>query len=248
MSSTNRGGQRSEADNYPTPKWPVHRLLEKCHLPGGLWLEPGGGEGNIVRAVNEQRTDVTWWSAELRETCREPLVAAVGDPDRVLIGDYLDPGLFPKGLRFDVALGNPPFRYAMEFIERSFELADCVALLLRTNFIGSEERSAWMQEFPPDLYHLPNRPSFRGSGSDSIEYAWFVWEAGRTQRVYGLHRVLDATPLEERQFGRLPKLGPVEKKAERLAKKALAAAEAMVAQQTAVENAELVQEHVEDPT
>jgi hypothetical protein len=213
VSSTNRGGQRSEADSYPTPPWPVHRLLEKLPLPGGKWLEPGGGTGNIVRAVNEMRSDVTWWSCELREECRNDLVSAVGDPERVVIGDYLDPAFeFPGNPRFDVALGNPPFWLAMEFIEKSFTMADAVGMLLRLNFIGSEERHAWMQQWPADIYVLPNRPQFRGTGSDSIEYAWFVWEQGKKPRMYGLHRMLDLTPLAVRQATRPPRLAPVPKK------------------------------------
>jgi hypothetical protein len=27
----------------------------------------------------------------------------------------------------------------------------------------------------PDIYVIPNRPSFTGGKTDSIEYAWFVW-------------------------------------------------------------------------
>ena len=216
MSSTNRGGQRSEADNYPTPAWAVHRLLEKLKLPGGHWLEPGGGEGNIIRAVNELRTDVTWWSAELREECRAPLVELCGSAERVAIGDYLDASvpfpLVPPGMLFDVALGNPPFHLAMEFIERSFLFAKRVALLLRLNFVGSDTRREWMQTYPADHYILPNRPPFRGGGSDSSEYAWFVWEEGKKERVYGLHRVLDSTPLHVRQAAKPPKLAPVPKR------------------------------------
>ncbi len=215
MSSTNRGGQRSEADNYPTPAWPVRRLLEKLPLPSGHWLEPGGGDGHIIRAVNAVRSDVTWWTAELREECRAPLVAAVGSPDRVIIGDYLvsPPPAFPGAPpRFKVAIGNPPFNLAMDFIEQSLALADCVAMLLRLNFMGSELRWDWMRRYPADLYVLPNRPSFRGYGSDSIEYAWYVWEEGKKERTFGLHRMLDITPLAERNAEKPPRMAPVPRK------------------------------------
>lgn len=214
MSSTNRGGQRSDADNYPTPAWPVRRLLEKLPLPGGPWLEPGGGAGHIIRAVNAVRSDVTWWTAELREECREPLIEAVGSPERVVIGDYLvdPPPVFPGVSRFKVAIGNPPFGLAMAFIEQALAQADIVAMLLRLNFMGSELRWDWMRHYPADLYVLPNRPSFRGYGSDSIEYAWYVWEQGKKERTFGLHRMLDITPLDERNAEKPPRMAPVPKK------------------------------------
>ncbi len=35
-----------------------------------------------------------------------------------------------------------------------------VAFLLRLNFLGADERSDFWREYPPDIYVLPNRPSF----------------------------------------------------------------------------------------
>lgn len=32
-----------------------------------------------------------------------------------------------------------------------------------------------MQRHTPDVYVLPQRPSFTGKGTDSTSYAWFVW-------------------------------------------------------------------------
>ena len=72
MSSTKRGGQRSPADNYPTPPWCVYRFLEKGpELPGGLWYEPCAGDGSIIRSVNDRRSDVNWAATEIRpEACK----------------------------------------------------------------------------------------------------------------------------------------------------------------------------------
>ena len=60
-----------------------------------------------------------------------------------------------------------------------------------------------MTKHPPDLYVLPNRPSFTKNGNtDSIEYAWFVW--GHDRYVSGgqarpsVWKLLDLTPKEER--------------------------------------------------
>ncbi len=65
MSATNRGRQRSPADDHPTPEWCVRRLVEAVDLPGSRWLEPAAGDGAIVRAVG--RVDVAWDLWEVRE-------------------------------------------------------------------------------------------------------------------------------------------------------------------------------------
>lgn len=208
MSSTKRGGQRTEADDYPTPPWAVHRLLEdpiaQKVLPGGAWLEPGAGEGSIIRAVNEVRSDIIWTAYELRETCRTSLVHAVGPHGRVIIDDYVDPKgegtqlwLPSETKPFRVGLGNPPFWLAQQFIERSMLLCEYVVLLLRLNYVGSKKRHPFMRKFMPDAFVLPDRPPFRGEGTDSIEYAWFAF-SGREEPV-AVWKMLDTTPLSVRK-------------------------------------------------
>lgn len=74
MSSTKRGGQRSEADNYQTPPWCVERLMDKIgpqlNPEDNRWLEPGAGEGNVIWAVNEHLAGVNWTAVEIRPECR----------------------------------------------------------------------------------------------------------------------------------------------------------------------------------
>ena len=198
MSSTSRGGQRNEADYYPTPAWCVHRLLEAVSLPGGEWLEPAAGDGAIIRAVAEKRTDIRWTAMDIRPECKEPL-NKLADPTQVFAGgwNFLD-GHF-GGCEFDVVITNPPFRLAMDFVMASLPCARFVAMLLRLNFLASEERSELMRTNAPDVYVLPNRPSFVGGGkTDSIEYCWLVWpeERGRTSFT---GKVLASTPAAERR-------------------------------------------------
>lgn len=216
MSSTKRGGQRSEADNYPTPEWCPHRLLEdefaKLHLPGGRWLEPGAGDGAIIRSVNKVRNDIQWTALEYREECTGDLIKAVGPDGIVLIENYIVPPEDSK-LRndYDVAIGNPPFHLAGEFIERSLMIAKVVVLLLRVNYLASGKRAAIMRENCPDTYVLPNRPSFRGSGTDSPEYAWLMWTQERPKN-HGLLRVLNTTPKEIRSAAKEGNLAIVGKR------------------------------------
>lgn len=194
MSATGRGAVRRPANYYPTPAWCVRRLLERWHPPGGRWLEPGAGEGHIIRAVNAIRQDVTWTAVELREECRSRLC-----PDaRVVIGDFLGVRVADDASPpFDVAIGNPPFPLAIPFIERSLELAPVVAFLLSTGLLGSQERVAWWPKHLPDMYVIPDRISFRGTGSgDSVYCAWFVWYRDRRASMAS-YCVLPHTPRHE---------------------------------------------------
>ncbi len=199
MSSTARGGKRSEADNYPTPSWCVRRLLEIVTLPKeGNYLEPAAGDGAIVRAADSMdpglggvEPPIRWWLHELREECRKDLDTL----GYVEIGDFLHDGHGGQPGTFDVCITNPPFSLAMEFIRVCLPISDHAIFLLRLNFLGSEERSKFIRETMPDIYVLPNRPSFTGGHTDSIEYAWFHWH----KNSRGIYKILASTPIEERR-------------------------------------------------
>jgi hypothetical protein len=187
MSATNRGGKRSPADFYATPEWCVRRLLEVVEFPAGRWLEPAAGDGAIVRAA--RRPDVDWTAWELRPEERAPLEGIL-PPRSVHIGDFIEAqssGLLAQE-RFAVAITNPPFRLAQDFIESCLGCSDTVVMLLRINYLATKARWDFMSQNTPDVYVLPSRPSFTGKGTDSIEYAWFVW--GREKRTEGRIKVL----------------------------------------------------------
>ena len=201
MSATKRNNVRLPDDFYQTSPWIVHRLLEAVDLPVGAWLEPAVGHGAIVRAVNQfhERTGfkVDWWGADIRKAVRGE-VSDVIDSTQLYAGlDFTRPSMLDTG-EFDVIISNPPFSLAMEFIERSLQLADHVAMLLRLNFLGSATRAAFFRANMPDVYVLPNRPSFTSDGrTDATEYAWAVWGPVRN-RTSGQVSVLAETPAAER--------------------------------------------------
>jgi hypothetical protein len=194
MSSTNRGGKRSEADDYQTPEWAVLRLLEALNLPAGHWLEPSVGEGNIVRAAQSYRNDITWTGLDIRPTKFIQNQGSISGT--YFVGDFLKPDLFlPR--RYDVCIANPPYRFAAEFLEKALTVADTVIMLLRVGFLSSERRADFMRTMTPDVYILPNRPHFTDAGSDSTDYAWMAWPRSRHRKV-GRIKVLNSTPKEER--------------------------------------------------
>lgn len=209
MSATGRGGERVEHDNYGTPAWSVHRLLERCPLPGGRWIEPCASEGAIIRAVNEVRRDVRWDAIEIREPCLPKLEALL--PGHAAGGSFLTDYRFPKtpvGGRkpYRVMLTNPPYGLAQEFLEKGLRIADYVALLLRVNYLGSKGRADFLQANMPDTYVLPDRPCFvvrmtwdkasrayKRTTTDATEYAWLVWESDVPRRT-AMVEILDRTP------------------------------------------------------
>lgn len=198
MSSTKRGSSRANNDFYPTPAWCVHRLLDRIghSLPlhrDALWLEPCVGSGAIVHAVNE-------WC--LTRNILEPLwqlidIAPQTDLLGVVTGNYLEASFTERA---SASITNPPFSLAMEFADAMRQDAKVAIVLQRLNWLGSEKRSAFWRANMPDVYILPNRPSFtknwRGTPvTDSCEYAWFCW--GLTEG--GHLSMLDETPLEQRR-------------------------------------------------
>jgi len=198
MSATGRGAIRKANDGYATPGWCVDRLLERVDLPGGHWLEPCAGQGNIIEVVNRRRQDVHWSAVEIRPQ-HEARLARL-DLRACRIGDFLalEPAAMAFFPRYDVVITNPPYFFARQFIERCRPIARIVAMLLRVNFLASEERHEWwLRHGMPDMYVLPNRPDFTGGGGDATEYAWLVFEEG--VRQFGRFQVLALTPEHERK-------------------------------------------------
>lgn len=218
MSATNRGAERISNDAYPTPSWCVRRLLEACPLQYGVWLEPCAGEGAIIDAMTElddgnerHYADAVEWNAcEIRPEV-QPHPSCVSWH----VGSYLDQPF--EGA--DVIITNPPFDLSFEIAQKAITEAPAVALLLRLNWLGSgtrSGRSAWLRKHTPDVYVLPNRPSFvqnaKGAwATDATEYAWFVWGHREAMARGGIHRepilrILAETPKAERQADRIPDL------------------------------------------
>jgi hypothetical protein len=189
VSSTNRGSERRTDDAYMTPPWCVRRLLDVWRPRGtsGILVEPAVGTGNIARTIGTEQ--FAWLTYDVRE------VPAVGE--RHVTGDFLAATCY--GTDAEAVVTNPPYCLAEEFIRHSrslFPRADLV-FLLRIAFLASASRlPLWQAVGTPDVYVLPNRPSFTGSGTDSADYAWFVWPP--EPRPCGEVRVLAETPKSER--------------------------------------------------
>jgi hypothetical protein len=122
---------------------------------------------------------------------------AVTEPrDAVEIADFLT--WKPPVAPFSVCITNPPYSIAEEVTRKCQVIAEITVLLLRVNFLASGERAEWLKAWTPDVYVIPNRPSFRGKGTDSTEYAWFVFDRRRRTGA-GQLSILATTPKEIRK-------------------------------------------------
>lgn len=209
MSATNRGPRRGGPDDFfVTPGWCVHRLLDAWRPRPGWLVEPGAGDGALIRAVDTGLAEPQEWVAiECRATARGALEKA-SSRMVVSIADFLTWEPEPEhAARVSTVVTNPPFYLCEEFIRRSaflFPDAD-LAFLVRLGFLASAKRvPLWRELGAPDVYVLPNRPSFTADGAtDSSDYAWIVLP-GDDVRSCGVFRVLPQTPFEERT-GRPPR-------------------------------------------
>lgn len=89
----------------------------------------------------------------------------------------------------DIIITNPPFKLALEFLEKSLAEADVCIYLLRLGFLESKKRREFHKRNPPNhLIVLSERPSFVAGGTDKTAYAWYVYDPnnklGLTQPFY----------------------------------------------------------------
>jgi hypothetical protein len=206
VSATNRGSPRMRFDWYRSPAWTLLRLLDKLALPGAgaRYVEPGAGDGILIRALDTWRErrrlqPVSWDAYEIDEQHR-PILETTGA--RVHIRDFFSAHV-PAAL-FDVALGNPSYELAESVYRHCRSLAKQVALLLPLDFLGSAERQAMFVADMPNIYVLPQRPTYIVSHkihtdgttstttSDAQVYCWAHWPEHRQPE--GKVRPLDLTP------------------------------------------------------
>jgi hypothetical protein len=181
------------AEFYPTEAEAVEALILSplLTLPGGVWLEPCVGTGSIVRSVQRHRSDVQWICVDIDPRVIEHVQR--GDHIAVLeVADFLTYEVPSDGV--DVLITNPAFSITLDVIRRGMEIhAEWICILQRQGWFGTKGRADWLRRHCPDSYTLPWRPSFRpDGGTDSIEYAWFVWPENGHDRRHGVNAMLDA--------------------------------------------------------
>lgn len=196
-------------EDFFTPAWCVDRLLEAsgllAYMPPALgpWIDPCCGAGAIPRAVNayhenENLVPPGWLMQDIRADCVDRAANIQGATLRH--GDFLTEERWDWN---EIAglITNPPFSLATAFVKRALERCNGpIAFLLQLGWLASQGRAPMLIAEPPDVYILPNRPSFTADGhTDSRDYFWGVWGRRSTRpRRNGAFQVLALTPEEER--------------------------------------------------
>lgn len=207
MSSTSRGSARNENDFYVTPIPPITHFLTELAKDVDISdclsiVDPcaGGDADNPMsyptaigyKAGTLFPDRVMVHTMDIREDSR----ATIKD-------DYLAREL--NGSPPDMVISNPPFSLAVEFVQKALDevrMGGLVIFLQRLNFFGSGKRlTFWQNRMPSYTYIHSTRMGFKTersedlriametaagkvprkkdpSGTDSIEYAHFVWVRG----------------------------------------------------------------------
>jgi hypothetical protein len=185
---------RRDNDFYPTPYGLCRdalSLLPETFTPE-IVLDPGCGEGRWGLTCKKRypSSQIAGFdlSKEHIKVSGNYFVFEFGDYVRPLpfLRKHFDafPGL--KELNINLVMGNPPYKYAEEFIRNSLtHLANngYLLFLLRLDFLASEDRrkDLW-KEFPPKSIHIcSRRPSFntpKDRKTDGNSYAIYLWQKG----------------------------------------------------------------------
>ncbi len=163
------GAGRDHLDRYYTPADLARVLVDGIGIDSDdRILEPSAGGGAFVRAARAHGAHVTALDIDQQ-------AAGLADADRGLTCDFL--GFRPRGERFDLVLGNPPYAPAEAHVRHALAIAPRVAFLLRLAFLESTKRLDLWKVCP--LSHvavLAQRPSFTQGGTDSAAYGFFLWD------------------------------------------------------------------------
>jgi hypothetical protein len=188
MSSTNRGAERNKDDYYYTPISTIQDFWRKfCEVEGksiedfNLIFDPcAGGDENRPCAYqtalktfdyepDDQIKDFRFWTNDIRENSKATYKK-----------DYLTQRI--NGI-YSLIISNPPFNLFENFVKKAIielNINGYLIFLLRLNAVGGQKRQIefWNKYKPKSIYIHSKRPCFIKGGSDSCEYAHFVWQNG----------------------------------------------------------------------
>tara|TARA_Y100000593_G_C4186894_1_gene274838 strand:- start:52 stop:660 length:609 start_codon:yes stop_codon:yes gene_type:complete len=167
VGSGRNNGKRQENDFYPTPGWCVEELMEREKFNGNIW-ECACGKGDISDVFKNNGFEV--YSTDLIDYG---------------YGDKIQDFLRYDGKKYDNIVTNPPYKYALEFVNQSKKYTNKkIAMFLKTVFLESDGRFDMFQdtEFPlKTMYQFSKRVSLYKDGKKMknggmIAYAWYVWD------------------------------------------------------------------------
>ncbi len=170
IAGTGISGKREQADFYPTPPLATEALFRMEKFDGSVW-EPASGNGAMSVVIEKYNPCV---SSDIRTN------------DFKIYGECGVDFLTQMQGRADNIITNPPFKFALEFVEQAKKLATKkIAMLLKLNFLESAGRYQMFkdQDFPlASVYVFSKRLNFfpatleKTAASGVLAYAWYVWD------------------------------------------------------------------------
>lgn len=165
--------ERQVDDYYATEPKAAELLLAEEQFAPTIW-ECACGEGHLAKVFAEHGHEVI---------ATDLVYRGYGDPEPL---DFLEETI--EDFDGDI-ITNPPYKYALEFIQRAIESVPVgrkVAMFLKLQFLEGKKRKEFFQKTPPrTVYVASSRLNCAMNGdfktyhsNSAICYAWFVWEKG----------------------------------------------------------------------
>ncbi len=160
--------EREENDYYATEPATLYPLLKKEKLSNNIW-ECACGGGHLAKVLVDKGFNVK-------------------------ATDLIDRGYGTPGIDFlkceekyngDI-LTNPPYKYALEFIEKALDLipnGHKVVMFLKLQFLEGQERRRLFDTMQLQKVYIFSKRQQCGkngvfTGSSAVAYGWFIWVKG----------------------------------------------------------------------
>ena len=165
--------ERETNDYYATEPKALELLLKEEEFSENIW-ECACGEGHLSMVLKNHG-------------------------HKVFSTDLIDRGYGLGGIDFlqwdsphdgDI-ITNPPYRYALEFVEKALEVVTDghkVAMFIKLQFLEGKARRAFFEKSPPRTIYVSSsrllcaiNGDFNRNSSSAVTYAWFIWKKGNTE-------------------------------------------------------------------
>lgn len=167
---------REENDYYATPPNDTETFLNNYDISRfNTIIEPSCGEGHMSEIIKKHINE----NAIL--TSRDLVNRGYGE-----VGDFFE----IKNEMYDLTITNPPFKYALEFIEKGLKISNTVVVLAKIQLLEGKARSLKLKNLGlKEIYGhvercncwrngLENNPKTNKPWSGAMFMAWYVFEKG----------------------------------------------------------------------
>lgn len=169
---------RVENDYYATAPKDTQAFLDvvksEYDLNGKAILEPAGGEGHIVRVLNDNYPNSNVVSTDLIDRGSDLVIGGV---------DFLK----SRFKHYDYIITNPPFNIAKDFVDKSLQVADVSFIFAKLQLLEGKSRKDWFKDVPLKYVYVysyraspwRNGEEFDENGkrwASTMAFAWYVFD------------------------------------------------------------------------